>query len=876
MQLIIHFLQTHIIDINPNNILEHDGISIKNSISACSGVPSEYISMSMNGKSFYNEDNLYKNEFTSNNINNSTTTMPMVIRCSLAGGLPGGKGGFGAALRAAAKQKGPKRTTDFGACRDLSGKRLRQVNDEIVLQKWKDAQDNGEKYDTEGSTPSGINMWYLKTPNWTDPFKESYRKKYMKNRTKTSICRDWGIARENNRRVPVDAPTHWGCPRGARCEYAHGAGELQGNAGVTMEQEKLLALEVEESNKRNAYINSSMSGDGYSDGSGAREMSDAVAIGLGLQSQSEAGSGSGSGSNKRRKLSYEDQNSSVGSSGGVSVGTIAVKKLEPIPVNISQYVTTVIVTNPEDNANTNTNSDGINDNANNNGDIGVTSGSFANVDVNGVNGVVCKPMNNTKDNVYSYQTECNAGAATNTTTSTSNTNTANIDSVTGIGSDIGMIHAVGTGFCLDFESICNNPNNTYTTSTNNTNSTNTNNTPPVIVDPSLCRSVYYEVDLKSSGLMQVGWGTAECSVMQRLNGGIIGSGSNGGNSTVSSEMDSGIGDDCYSFGYDGWRQRKWHGGNTTGTTTGTSGDGLGEVYGEGITWGAGDTVGCLLSYQHYTIHTNNTKTNSSANTNSNTNNDSNNNSNVIHTAAMCIRYTLNKIDLGVAFTIPDVRTLCSNSNSSNNQSTIYPKLYPAISLEFSESCQLNAGQMLSTFQYDRQGVLDSLGEVQSYLESVIKSSSNSNSNSSVDCVDGSDGSDGSDKTGGKMKNKTGKSKVTSTKTNTSITPTNTGTGATTTITVVDRQDMELVTAWSLRYDNTSGTSGTGSKTISNSNPDPDPIIYPPIADFDTDTSNTIYPTSQSLEQFGMSHLKYELQSRHLKCGGTTCSTFIYN
>ena len=163
-------------------------------------------------------------------------------------------------------------------------------------------------------------------------------------------------------------------------------------------------------------------------------------------------------------------------------------------------------------------------------------------------------------------------------------------------------------------------------------------------------------------------------------------------------------------------------------------------------------------------------------------------------------------------------------------------------------------------------------EVQSYLESVIKSS-NSNSNSSVDCVDGSDGSYGSDKTGGKMKNKTGKSKATSTKTNTSITPTNTGTGATTTITVVDRQDMELVTAWSLRYDNTSGTGGGGgggnvSKTISNSNPDPDPIIYPPIADFDTDTSNTIYPTSQSLEQFGMSHLKYELQSRQLKCGGT--------
>ncbi len=34
-------------------------------------------------------------------------------------GLIGGKGGFGAALRAMAKQAGDKKTTDFGACRDL-------------------------------------------------------------------------------------------------------------------------------------------------------------------------------------------------------------------------------------------------------------------------------------------------------------------------------------------------------------------------------------------------------------------------------------------------------------------------------------------------------------------------------------------------------------------------------------------------------------------------------------------------------------------------------------------------------------------------------------------------------------------------------------
>jgi len=35
--------------------------------------------------------------------------------------------GFGAQLRALAKQKAAKQTTDFGSCRDLSGRRLRHV-----------------------------------------------------------------------------------------------------------------------------------------------------------------------------------------------------------------------------------------------------------------------------------------------------------------------------------------------------------------------------------------------------------------------------------------------------------------------------------------------------------------------------------------------------------------------------------------------------------------------------------------------------------------------------------------------------------------------------------------------------------------------------
>ena len=78
----------------------------------------------------------------------------MVIKKAISFGISnltlfffkGGKGGFGAMLRAQAKVKG-KKITDFGACRDLSGRRLRHVNDEILLNKWKEAKEKGEEFD---------------------------------------------------------------------------------------------------------------------------------------------------------------------------------------------------------------------------------------------------------------------------------------------------------------------------------------------------------------------------------------------------------------------------------------------------------------------------------------------------------------------------------------------------------------------------------------------------------------------------------------------------------------------------------------------------------------------------------------------------------
>jgi len=43
------------------------------------------------------------------------------------------------------KGAGDKKTTDFGACRDLYGRRLRHVNDEIKLKKWLEAKEREQE-----------------------------------------------------------------------------------------------------------------------------------------------------------------------------------------------------------------------------------------------------------------------------------------------------------------------------------------------------------------------------------------------------------------------------------------------------------------------------------------------------------------------------------------------------------------------------------------------------------------------------------------------------------------------------------------------------------------------------------------------------------
>lgn len=70
-------------------------------------------------------------------LNDRTVISDEHITFNLVLRLLGGKGGFGSLLRGAATKAGQKKTNNFDACRDMSGRRLRHVNAEKKLEEWK-------------------------------------------------------------------------------------------------------------------------------------------------------------------------------------------------------------------------------------------------------------------------------------------------------------------------------------------------------------------------------------------------------------------------------------------------------------------------------------------------------------------------------------------------------------------------------------------------------------------------------------------------------------------------------------------------------------------------------------------------------------------
>ena len=86
----------------------------------------------------------------------SSTSLPLSSSSplhflTLSLSLLGGKGGFGSLLRATTTKVGAKKTSNFTACRDLQGRRIRHVEQAKKLQEWK--QKGGSE---QGETGVGV------------------------------------------------------------------------------------------------------------------------------------------------------------------------------------------------------------------------------------------------------------------------------------------------------------------------------------------------------------------------------------------------------------------------------------------------------------------------------------------------------------------------------------------------------------------------------------------------------------------------------------------------------------------------------------------------------------------------------------------------
>lgn len=102
--------------------------SIKNQIETLTKIPTESQNLTLNGRFL-------------NTLTQIPTKSLSLSTIYLNFSLLGGKGGFGSLLRGAATKAGQKKTNNFDACRDMSGRRLRHVNAEKKLEAWREEQE---------------------------------------------------------------------------------------------------------------------------------------------------------------------------------------------------------------------------------------------------------------------------------------------------------------------------------------------------------------------------------------------------------------------------------------------------------------------------------------------------------------------------------------------------------------------------------------------------------------------------------------------------------------------------------------------------------------------------------------------------------------
>ncbi|XP_074569391.1 uncharacterized protein LOC141826035 [Curcuma longa] len=125
--------------------------------------------------------------------------------------LPGGKGGFGSLLRGAATKAGQKKTNNFDACRDMSGRRLRHVNAEKKLEEWKaEAEDRRLEKLAEDFLKKKAKEVKKNSTVAVEKYLEKYREDAEKcmEEVEESVRQSFALYKESKRKIlPLSEPS---------------------------------------------------------------------------------------------------------------------------------------------------------------------------------------------------------------------------------------------------------------------------------------------------------------------------------------------------------------------------------------------------------------------------------------------------------------------------------------------------------------------------------------------------------------------------------------------------------------------------------------------------------------------------------------------
>ena len=598
MQLIVHFNRTHVAEFEtaPSAQLVKDWLNQQE------GIPADLIELKIDGH-VITGDQCFSDLFNSS---------LGIVRAQLKGGLCGGKGGFGAQLRALARQKATRKTTDFGACRDLSGRRLRHVNDEILLQKWKEAKDRGESFDADAQTATGISLWYLSAPSWSEGITIDKRKVFMKPRLKTKMCLDWLRAREH-REAPEGAPAHWGCPRGRRCEFAHGEEELRGEAHTQIVEAKARERRDEQARKRDSYMDVL-----HRASRREEEVEDLVLAGLRAKRRRIDTAAQNQNQNQSRSKSQDDHDGGTKVQGEAAETRAGEQKA-------------------------------IEEEGGEEEDVVAASWHYLSVASGNVVLAAAPPSSSSDDLGQNKGRSSGGGGGGSSSGGRSSSGGGSSDAaVKGV---TGCPVVTGTsGFATVLASACSASSGCW----------------------------YYEVELLSDGLMQLGW--ADSYFCPKSGPIPTPSSSSSSEPAAADGVDGadgsdGVGDDTHSWAFDGYRQQRWH-------------KGQGSAYGPqtGSIWKAGDVIGCFLRLPT-----------AEAATDSRTGDQGGNSS------GGSVAFSVNGIYHGEAFPLSaeQIRQACQTGAERGvgfGAGTRGGGFFPALSLENNESVLINLGK--APFKYD--------------------------------------------------------------------------------------------------------------------------------------------------------------------------------